>query len=342
MAVSQKEIAEALGVDRSLVAHALRGDARVAEATRERIEEAARRLGYDASSNRGARALAARRYGTRVKTGIVAVLLPPRFMGQSPRAVPFFMPLLDGIELEAQERDLDVLLASWHEGRLPRLVADGGVDGVICLFAALDAEQLRAVQMPVVHLLNAGPGTHNLLPDYRGGTYQATAHLSALGHRRIAFLSLPLNNMAHRERALGYRDALRAADLPVAENWLLELDAPTIEAGREGWRQLLARDAQISAVMCFNDLMAMGVIEAARETGRRVPEDVSVAGFDDVGEHYDFSPALTSVFFDRRALGRRAVQLIGATPDDGANVEVQQEIAQVQLVIRGSTATFGS
>ena len=335
MTVSQKDIAEAVGVDRSLVAHALRGDERVSEATRARIEEAARRLGYDGASNRDARALASRRYGKRVKTGIIAVLLPPRFMGQSPRAVPFFMPLLDGIEIEAQERDLDVLLVAWHEGRLPRLVSEGGVDGVICPFTALEAARLQDLQIPIVHVLNPGPGTHDLLPDYRGGTYDATAHLTALGHRRIGFLSLPLNNLAHCERARGYREALGKAGLPGDENWLLETDSPTIEAGRAGLKQLLARDASISAVVCFNDLMAMGAIEAAQQMGRRVPDDFSVVGFDDVGEHYDFSPPLTSIFFDRLAMGRRAVQLIGAAPRE--NEAVQREIVATKLMVRGST-----
>ncbi len=344
MAVSQKDIAEEIGIDRSLVAHALRGDPRVAETTRRKVEEAAQRLGYHASSNREARALVARRYGKKLQSGIIAVLLPPRFHGQPHRQVPFFMPLLDGIEIEAQERDLDVLLTAWHGGRLPRLIAAGDVDGVICPFTTYDATLLRDSEVPVIHVINGGPGTCDLLPDHSAGAYQATRHLLELGHRRIAYISMPLNNASHRQRLKGYQQALQEAGLLASAARVIEVEEPTIEAGRAGMARLLAEGCDFTGLICFNDLIAMGTIEQAQTAGLDVPGQLSVVGFDDVSDDYNFQPALSSVRFDRLAMGRRAVQLICETVEfrkiASRPRRKRAEVFPVKLIVRHSSSPY--
>ncbi len=354
MSVGQKDIAQLLGVDRSTVAHALRGDPRVANATRVKVEETARALGYSIHSNREARSLIARRYGKRHQTGILAVLMMNRFHGVPLRSVPFYMPLLDGIEIEAGERDLDLYFSSWHNERLPHLIEERGVDGVICLPSTFDIPTIQRLGLPVVTVVNSEPGTIALSPDDRRGTWLATRHLVDLGHTRIAFLGMVQNATSHRLRLQGYHEAM--AGLEVAPEWIEFVDDPSRETGAKGMAQLLRR-ARFTALVCYNDLLAMGAIDAAREIGLEVPRQLSVVGFDDVGESYAFSPRVTSIRFDRLQMGRRAVQLIcqaqqrqhiaqttSATestnaPQDAAQGEV--ELSPVELIVHDSTCAPG-
>lgn len=342
MSVGQKDIARILGVDRSTVAHALRGDPRVADSTRLKVEEAAREMGYSVHSNREARSLIARRYGRKRQTGILAVLMLGRFHGEPLRSVPFFMPLLDGIEIEAGERDLDLYFSSWHHERLPHLIAERGVDGVICMPSTFDIPTVQSLGLPVVTVMNPEPGTLALAPDDAHGTGLATRHLIELGHTRIAFLGMPQDTISHRLRLQAYRDAM--SELDASPQWIEIVPGPTRETGAKGMTQLMKR-ASFTGLVCYNDLLATGAIDAAREAGLDVPRQLSVVGFDDVGEHYSFEPRVSSIRFDRFAMGRRAVQLIcdAQQLEDKTQAALQSEIelSPVELIVHDSTCPPG-
>lgn len=347
MAVTQKEIAANLGVSRELVKFALSGTGRVSAEARQRIIAEAARLGYTAQHNRAARSLIARRYGRRVRTDIIAVLMPEAFFGgiALPR-VPFFAPFIEGIEQAAGEQGLDIFLCSSRLGALPRLLEAGEVDGVISV--ADSTARLRTMNLPVVNFGRPGDGwAVGIHPDnYRGGQL-ATQHLIDLGHREIACLGFApgeapdrLYQPAH-DRNEGYRDALANARIHFTGKLFLDdIVSPDVDSGVAAMGRLLARDADFTGVVCFNDLIAMGAIQALRAAGRRVPQDVSVIGFDDVSLQYPLRPLLTSIAFDRFAMGRRAVDLIceaRAALEEGQTLTNHDESFAVQLVQRAST-----
>ena len=310
--LTQKQIAERLGVSRQLVGFALRGEGRMTDEVRGKIVEFARQHGYDPNANREARLMVARRYGKRVACGILAVLFPATFEEQPLSSVPFFMPFFQGLEDEAISRGVDLALCALRPDALPRLVRENQVDGVICLLTPDEpALRIRELGLPVVSIQYEIAGIPSLTIDDRGGSAEATRHLIALGHRRIAYLGL--DNRIGRERLAGFREAMRQGGVAILEKLIdVGLERTTVQAGAVAMRRMLERGAEagFSAVLCFNDLIAMGAVRALEEDGRRVPVDVSVVGFDDVAPQYGFSPALTSVGFSRREMGRRAVQLL--------------------------------
>jgi DNA-binding LacI/PurR family transcriptional regulator len=354
--MTQKHIAEQLGVSRQLVSFALRGEGRVSEDTRRKILETAQQGGYHEFTNREARVMVSKRYGKRVRTGIIAVLFQPTFEGQPLSSVPFFMPFFDGIESEAIEQGLDLMLCPLRPQGLPRLLLDGQVDGVICLLTDnVPAELLDQLSVPLVHILLVTDWCSQienalvLGMDARGGIEMATRHLIELGHRRIAFLGIasPRNNGMHLEnqRYEGYCEALRAAGISLDEALVdIESTGPTIQTGVNIMKRLLQPDGTLlfSAMVCYNDLIAMGAIRVLREAGYRVPEDVSVVGFDDLSDQYGFSPALTSIRFPREEMGRRAVKML-CNNEANESLDVvlpERNFLPAELVQRDSVRTF--
>ena len=349
MSVTQKDIAHHLGLSRISVARALNGYANVPDATRHRVEEAARELGYDAKSNLGARTLVAKRYGRRVRTDIVALLMPVTiFGGVAFPSLPFFAPFIAGAQEEATARGIDVFLCSPREGKLPGLLASGGVDGVICL--ATPPCEMTTSNLPAVNVGGPGSGwSIGVFPDNLTGSALATRHLLDLGHRRIAGLMFSPQDgyVPAVERIAGYRETLRTAGSYHEELLIQSITSPSEEAGYRAMQEFLRGAPAFSAVVCFNDLLAMGAMRALRQAGRQVPEDVSLVGFDDVSTQYPGATKVTSIAFDRFAMGKRAVAIIDeerhARTDDGPKAPGRiGDQFPVQLKVRESSAPFSS
>jgi LacI family transcriptional regulator len=339
MAVSQKDIALRVGVDRSLVAHALRGDPRVSEATRQKVLAAALELGYDANVNVAARSLAAKRHGKRTQTNTLAVLVGDFVDGLPLQDLPFFREILQGIHLEAARRGFDVAIHVLRVGQLPRSLQSGGVDGAISVYSRAISAAIEA-QEPVVPVVNLGSESAkwNLRPDDCGGTRKMTEHLLQLGHRRIAYFGAYNGSNAERQR--GYEEALAEAGLPLRPELMPMLDAASVRCGQEGWQAFCAQHSvpgDCTAVVCINDAVAVGVLHAAQQMGLGVPEDLSVTGFDGLRDGYGGCPILTTAAFDRRDMGRRAVRIL-CDVQDGNQAELPREILPVRLWKRGSTA----
>ena len=333
--VTQKEIAEFVGLDRSMVAHALRGDPRVAEATRLRVIKAAREMGYDSFSNGAARSLAAQRHGKRVKTGTIAILMLDLFEGMPMVDVPFFQEILSGIIHAAHERDLELSICVTPLGKLPRAVVEGNVDGALCIYD-IELWKLLCQQplpIPILNLGAAAPGEPAILPDDRQGIRATTRHLIEAGHRRIAYVGDYQLEASWMERLAGYRQALEQADIEVDETLMaIDIGAPSQRAGVAGFDTLQRRGVDFSAVVCFNDQSALGVIQRAQECGYRVPDDLSVAGFDGISETFGEGKTLTTARFDRFEMGRCAVRRLYRTEADNT-----VEIMPTELVVGDST-----
>jgi DNA-binding LacI/PurR family transcriptional regulator len=357
--VTQGMIARRLGVSQSLVAQALAGGGRMAPVTRDRIRTVAREMGYSAEKNDAARRLIARRFGKRIRRGVFSVLLS-EFEGLPLESMPFFAPVLNGMEAEAATRGIELSLHLWRQ-EFPRLIRDGLVDGVIDFGSTKERiEWMRAHNLPAVNLGGSflrASGTEpevisGLGPDNKRGIWLTTQHLLALGHRRIAYIGQEPNFPTAQERLAGYRQALAEHNVRFSKS-LVEatLKHPGIQDGYLAAQRLLKRGAKFMAVVCYNDTMAMGATTCLQEAGLRVPQDVSVTGFDDVSLKYNFVPSLTSVRFDRFELGQRAVALLcelgeESSPEQDERLRVllkeQLTAMPVELVVRESTAAIGA
>ncbi len=318
MPVTQKQIADQLGLSQPIVAQALGGHPGVAAATRQRVEDAARELGYDAFSNGSARSLAARRFGKRAKTGTLAILMGDYFEGMALEQVPFFRELLEGFHAGAKEQDVELSLCLQAPTPLnvPRTVLHGEMDGALCVYRADMSALLRShtLPIPVLRVGDAAPGEFAVLADDRSGILQATRHLIELGHTRIAYvgdLRLDSPNVSYQERLAGYHCALEEAGLPFdAALVVSDIGEPTKRAGAWGFDTLRGRGVKFSAAVCFNDQSALGFIGRAQGCGLRVPRDLSATGFDGGSEGLPSGDRLTSASFDRIEMGRRAIELL--------------------------------
>lgn len=362
MPVTQEDIAKHLGISQVLVSYALRGTTGVSAETRERILATVKELGYDARANSGARSLAARRHGKRVLNGMIAVIFP--FEGSPALShEPYYARLLGGIQSEAADKGIEICMCPIRSTEVPRVVREKSVDGIIMLdnvktdISAALSGAAQALSMPMVNLQWYSDEANCVCPDDRDGARQATRHLLELGHRRIAFLGLNCApGLPADQRLWGYQDAMREYGVDVRDEWIEAesvADSCIAAAGEpgcgecavcQGWTRLMAKNqlsAQpFTAIVCYNDHMAMSVIRQARRDGIDVPGDLSVVGFDDISTVYHFEPALTSVRLPLQEMGADAVRMVQEAIESGVESKpgYQQHEMPVNLVIRNSTA----
>ena len=347
MSVTQKIIAERMGVSRQLVGLALNGNPSVSEETRERIRKLAEELGYDLYSNRDARALIAKRYNGRAATGIIAVMIPS-FKETPLRNMPFFAPYLDGIEIQASELGLDILICSPRSGQIPRPISQQAVDGIVCLAAEPKlVRAVKAVGLPTISLGRQMSFCPSVVVEDSGGTALATEHLFSLGHRALAYIGHATDVAVGRERLKGFCDTHAKNGLqPLDTNIEATVTLQISSAGAEAMERILSRNESFqrmgrpdfTGLICYNDTLAMGAIRAALNRGLRVPEDLSVTGFDDISTQYEFQPAITSVAFPRAEMGRRALNLLQELNNKEQPRSKSANRFSVSLSIRESTA----
>ena len=275
-AITSWTVAREAGVSQSTVSRALRADPRVRDETRLRVEDAARRLGYVPNSL--ASSLASR------STRTVGIVI-------SDLADPFCPALLTSTHDELALMGYRVVLfaertdAPAGQDALNRLL-DRSIDGVLVTTAPLRsplAGPLRGRGLPLVLLDRYidGLDVDRVASDNRGGAAAGVRHLLELGHRRIAVVRGPGATSTGRDRLAGLVDALDAAGVALDPE-LVRDGGYSHESGYQHTRDLLRLADPPTAVVCGNDVVAFGAIDAARSLGARVPQDVSVLGFDDV------------------------------------------------------------
>lgn len=299
------------------------------------VLEVARRLRY--SPNLAARTLSTRR------TSAVGVLLPDLY-GE------FFSELLRGIDQRVQREGLHVLVSSSHneaaEIEAGLRAMRGRVDGLIVMASDVDASTLirnLPEQLPVV-LLTArleDPAFDTLAIDNYGGAYRMTAHLLGEGYRRIALLGGSDRNGDALERRRGYEDCLRASGGVVSADLMYSGDF-TEASGFRGAMVLCAGPRRPDAIFAANDAMAVGALSALRGLGLKVPEDVAVAGFDDIPIAQYVSPPLTTVRVSIADLGARAAGRLLEAVGAGSRHARTHEIIPTELVIRRSCGAAAS
>lgn len=334
MGASLRDVAKLAGVSVKTVSNVVNDYAHVTAATRERVLRAIEELHY--RPNPAARSL---RKG---RSGLVGLAVPEL-------GIPYFSELA-GLIVDAAAEQSWTVLVDQTNGLLERelLVSEGIrshlLDGLIFSPIAMGAEELarRQDDTPLVLLgerVFDGPADHVAI-DNVAAARDATAHLLALGRRRIAAIGdqrhVPAGRTAHL-RLAGYQQALAEAGLPFDEQLVLPADYYHRSDGAESMARLLALHEPPDAVLCFADLLALGALRTLLAAGRRVPEDVALVGFDDIEDSRFSTPTLTTVRPDKQQIARLAVSFLLSRIADGLDTPPREVQVGYELAVREST-----
>ncbi|MFD5428867.1 LacI family DNA-binding transcriptional regulator [Streptomyces sp. NPDC127084] len=329
-----EEVAARAGVSRATVSRVVNGGSGVRQPLIDKVRKAVDELGY--VPNQAARSLVTQR------TGAVAVIIAePEFRVFSD---PFFERQVRGISRELTANDLQLVLL-WVEGepdhdRIARYLSGGHVDGALAFSLHSDDRLAQLIAHSRVTSVFGGrppSGSSSGVPyvdcDNRGGARAAVSHLVSVGRRTIAHIAGPADQTSAVDRAAGYHDVLIDAD-PA----LVQFGDFTEDSGARAMRTLLDRCPGLDAVFAANDLMARGALRTLLERGLRVPEDVSVVGFDDMEDVASgATPALTTVRQDIEGMGRLMVRLLMRLLNHPEQTRVDSMITPTVLVQRQSS-----
>jgi len=324
-----RDVARASNVSIATVSRVFNNSPLVSEETRRRVVAVAGTLGY--WPNGIARSLITNR------THTLGLLLPD-LHGE------FFSEVIHGVDLTARERGFHLLVSrsSSNAEELTDVLRSmrGRVDGLVVMAPDVDASRaLRhaAGNVPIV-LLNPEvclPGCDSVSVANFEGACAVVRHLIGLGHRPLATITGPTQNIDACQRLDGYRSALREAGIEPDPDLEFHGDF-TERSGYEAARELLRQGGRVAAIFVANDHMAVGVMGALQEGGREVPGDIALAGFDDIPMARYLVPALTTVHVDMLGMGRRAVELLLDPERTAAPPEGRHEVLATRLLVRES------
>jgi len=339
MSVTIADIAREAGVSPSTVSRVLNGKGRLAESTRQRVLKTAQALGYQ----------------TDTTGGIVGILYTRRLRVLI--ADPFYGAIMESAEETFRRWDHRVFFSTLSDPEYDakHLFKNFHYAGLLLVGGDIPSELVRRLQeipVPLVLVDNEMPelGVDALVIANDQGARAATNHLIELGHKNICYIGGPISHPSLYQRQQGFLAAMAAANLPVKEGWVFT--DPTLEFGAQlgfaGFKSIIANTgvspnsaatapAAPTAVVCANDHVALGVLQACAELGLRVPEDIAVVGFDDIPTR--FGPPLTTVRVHTPQMGcmaaQRLYELITGTNNHPIKIEVS-----TQLVVRASTAAL--
>ena len=332
---SIRDVAVRAGVSVTTVSHALNGTRFVSAAARAKVEEAAHALGYVPSEV--ARGL---KHNT---TRTLGMLVPSN-------SNPYFAEIIRGVEHGCYAAGYSLLLCNSNDDPERqadhlRVLAERRVDGIVLVASGDDAqivEHCRGLRLPLVLLDREidGIAADLIEVDHAAGGELATAHLLELGHARVACIGGPANLLPSRQREAGWRRALAKAAVEPAPEELVRGDFGP-QGGAAAMHALLRSARPPTAVFVCNDLMAIGALHAARDEGVRVPEGLSVVGFDDIELAAYTWPPLTTVAQPKEAIGTGAAALLLERIRAG-RTELAREVLRPELRVRGSTRRIGS
>jgi len=333
--VTLKEVAAAAGVSAQTVSRVVNGRADVAPQTRELVQNVINTLGYKPSKI--ARSLS---QGRSYSLGVVSM------------GVGFYGPAqtLAGIQQEADEQGYSLLLkmlSQPEELNVAEMIHDilsYHVDGIVWAIPEIGQNRdwihgtLPKLTVPIAFLsMQARPNQTTIAIDNRLGGRLAARHLIERGCQKIGLITGPLNWWEARQRELGWREELLAHNYVVDESCIAHGDWNST-SGEQCMRMLLQWHPDLDGVFTSNDQMALGAMKAARESGYRIPEDLSIVGFDDIPESAYFYPPLTTIRQDMSQVGGTAVnQLIHLLEHSEDNGRANAILLAPELIVRGST-----
>ena len=329
--VTIKDVARLSRVSPMTVSRVINGSERVSSDTRSRVEQTISELGY--VPNRQARGL------SRQRTGTVAVIVPDV-------ANPFFTLIVRGAEDVARRADFRVILCDTHgdldiEREVIEEMIAHRVEGIVIAPVSDGSKphlrRLDKFRVPYVLIDRTVPGANAdvVLGDSSGGARQLVSHLISLGHRRIGFIVESEEVSTARDRQQGYEEALTAAEIPV-DPTLVAMATVDPDGGFEGMRTLLELDEPPTAVFTVNNLVALGAIEAVRDAGLDVPDDVALVCFDDIEYASRLYPFLTVMEQPAQTFGTLGTQLLLERIGGRGPERKQVVVLPAEFVIRKS------
>lgn len=329
MATNIRDVASRAGVSIATVSKVLNGYTTVNANTKERVLQVVKDLQFQ--PNAAARSLVGRRsmtIGIFLTTGL---------------AHPFLTQILSGMEESLKFKGYDLIYLaqlSWDEEySFVRHCQSRNIEGVVVFGFQpndMDFSELLKSRIPSLFIdldINEARAGY-ISSDNQNATKRTVQYLVELNHRKIAFLSGLKDSYVSRHRLKGYLEGLTIADLPYRETYVVEGDF-TKAAGYLAMQKLLVLPERPTSVICCSDLCAVGAMEAIRDAGILIPEDISVVGFDDIEIASYVQPALTTVRQDMITIGRRAVELLDDLIND-EKLESPVAIIPTELVIRDS------
>jgi len=329
--ITQNDVARAAGVSRFTVSCVVNnlsgGNVRVSDETRKRVLDAVKELGY--VPDRMARSLRTR------KTYTIACIIPDI-------TNPFYPSFARGIQDVARRHQYDLLLLNTdgiveQERQSLHAVIASQVDGLIYSQFRLTEEDLMTVQVPVV-INGRQPAGHfdRLVVDDARGSFEITSHLVATGHNRLAIIAGERDTQISQSRLKGFRKALAAHQLAEIPEWVRYGDF-TEQGGRQEMLNLLALPQRPTAVFAVNDLIALGALMVMREAGIRVPEDIALAGFDDIPTARYTTPSLTTVSQFQYNIGWKAAEMLFERIEGDISPEPRVVEMPCEMIIRESS-----
>jgi DNA-binding LacI/PurR family transcriptional regulator len=331
--VTIKDIARVAGVSHTTVSRALKGNPAISSETTDRIQQLARQMGYVPSAV--AQSLLSRRTHT---VGVVVTSI----------ADPFVVQVVEGIEQVAQDAGYSVFLSCCYndperEVAVVETFQRRRVDAIIVTASrvgSLYSFQLDKIRVPIVLINNQEEGEylHSVAIDDMQGAQLAVEHLLALDHRQIGYIGTNGRPKSNERRLVGYQIALERVGLPVNPALIiLQAGYGDLEQGQAGLDALMANGA--TAVFCYNDRTAIGLLMACRQRGVSVPKQLSVIGFDDIEPVLYTTPPLTTVHQPRLKLGQLAMSMVLKLLN---GEKTQDQVLPCELVVRESTRAFTS
>jgi DNA-binding LacI/PurR family transcriptional regulator len=305
MPVTIKDIANQANVSHTTVSRALHGSPEISEATSIRIRQMATELGYLPSA-------AARTLRTNRSQALGVII----------RNVedPFFGEILQGIEEVAQANGYSLFMAASQAGKvreqaLVQLMVERRVDGIIICSTPVSIEeshQLARFGAPIVFINNqsAEEYRYSIYHDDVDGSRQLTRHLIELGHRKIAYLGNSNAGRSSLDRINGFHRESRAAGISIPPDFVYQVPGGGPANGLAGLEHFLHLPQRPTALLCYNDMMAIGVLKGLGQAGLRVPEDISVTGFDNILFSAYTNPPLTTLEQPKRFIGAEAARLV--------------------------------
>ncbi len=336
MPITIKDIAKQAGVSHTTVSRALHHNPLISVATTLRIQKIAQELKYHPS-------FAARSLKTN-RSQVLGVIV-------SHIDDPYFSEILQGIDDIAQLNGYSLFIAASQqeprrENTIVQTMREHRVDGVILCspkFTAEQSLQLHSYEIPFVAINNQADEEYqySIYHDDMDGGSQACEHLIALGHKRIAYLGDATSGRTTQDRLAGFQQAMSNAGLSVPGEYIHQVAGNSARQGFEGLEYFLGLSFMPTALICYNDMIAVGVLKGLRQANLSVPEDISVTGFDNILVSDFTNPTLTTIDQPKRFLGAEAArmmldQLNGGNSSSHESIKVKR--LKGMLLIRQSTA----
>ncbi|GAB4205677.1 MAG: LacI family DNA-binding transcriptional regulator [Roseiflexaceae bacterium] len=334
--VTINDIAREAGVSKTAVSFAFNDPSQLAPATVKHIREIAERLGY--TPDPIARSMTTKR------TNALGLLLPQDIA--TALANPFYTQFIRGVGVVCGRVGMTLMLVPPLWGSRLKAIPHATVDGFIVVGLELDRDEVKLMQrrgVPFVIVDSQPPeNASSVNVDDRSGAYAAMAHVLERGHRRIAVVCIESGKAALdeytgtlAERLRGYREALGDQGLAGSELDIQFIETPSsLQGGRDAFARLWGGEHRPTAVVAMSDIIAIGVLDAARNHGLRLPEELSVVGFDDLPDAQHVLPALTTVRQPVEEKGRMGAELLVGALLNGN--PPQHHILPTELVVRQS------